>query len=262
MLQKLKWKAEKIFSHNPYLYFYTKKILKYFPLALPHDRDFHAFKYIWNNGNSIFLDVGANDGISARSFRRLNKSFKILSIEPNPFQVESLESFKKSDSNFDYHLIGAGEQSLELDLYTPIYKGRIPIHSAASSDAFALKKNVELVYPERIHKHMIYEKTRIQVKPLDDLNLKPALIKIDTEGFDYFVLRGLKKTIMEHRPSIMVEAHGPSQERIISFFNEINYEALHFIQDRETFTSAIPKTAKNIFGVCRDYLKRNPIPRG
>ena len=38
----------------------------------------------------LFLDIGANDGISARSFRLFNKTTPIFSIEPNPCHEAAL----------------------------------------------------------------------------------------------------------------------------------------------------------------------------
>ena len=36
-------------------------------------------------------------------------------------------------------------------------------------------------------------------------NLNPDFIKIDTEGFEYYILLGGEKTIKEHKPTIIVE---------------------------------------------------------
>jgi hypothetical protein len=38
-------------------------------------------------------------------------------------------------------------------------------------------------------------------------NLKPSLIKIDVEGFEFSVLNGAKKILKEVRPRILVELH-------------------------------------------------------
>lgn len=40
-----------------------------------------------------------------------------------------------------------------------------------------------------------------------DFNLKPDLIKIDVEGFEYFVLEGAKTTIRENNPIIILSYH-------------------------------------------------------
>lgn len=42
---------------------------------------------------------------------------------------------------------------------------------------------------------------------VDDLGLKPGLIKIDVEGAEPFVLRGMQETLRVHRPVVMLELH-------------------------------------------------------
>ena len=45
----------------------------------------------------------------------------------------------------------------------------------------------------------------IVVKRLDWFNLEPDFIKIDTEGFEYFIIQGGEHTIRTHRPVMIVE---------------------------------------------------------
>lgn len=40
---------------------------------------------------------------------------------------------------------------------------------------------------------------------IEELGVAPTLIKIDTEGFESYVLRGLKKTLQTHRPAVVFE---------------------------------------------------------
>jgi FkbM family methyltransferase len=42
-------------------------------------------------------------------------------------------------------------------------------------------------------------------KTLDSFNMNPDLIKIDVEGFEYFVLLGAEETIRQNKPTIVVE---------------------------------------------------------
>jgi FkbM family methyltransferase len=45
----------------------------------------------------------------------------------------------------------------------------------------------------------------VECKLLDSFRIKPDFIKIDTEGFEYYILLGGEKTIKEHKPTIIVE---------------------------------------------------------
>ncbi len=51
-----------------------------------------------------------------------------------------------------------------------------------------------------------YEKIKINLKKLDDLNLQNiSLIKIDVEGFELEALEGGKQTIIQNKPVILIE---------------------------------------------------------
>lgn len=45
-----------------------------------------------------------------------------------------------------------------------------------------------------------------------ELGIKPTLLKIDTEGFESYVLRGLKKTLEQHRPAVVFELGDESRK--------------------------------------------------
>lgn len=45
----------------------------------------------------------------------------------------------------------------------------------------------------------------VEIKTLDYFDLAPDFLKIDTEGYELFVLRGGEKTLRKHRPVVIVE---------------------------------------------------------
>jgi hypothetical protein len=49
---------------------------------------------------------------------------------------------------------------------------------------------------------------RVPVRTLDSFNLKPSLVKIDTEGDEFPVLQGGVETL-KRRPRVLVETHSP-----------------------------------------------------
>ena len=79
---KLKKKLEYFIRSNLYLFilfrFLAGKFLTYFA----HENDFKIFSS-FDKKENLFLDIGANDGISANTFRLYNKKSKIISIEIN-----------------------------------------------------------------------------------------------------------------------------------------------------------------------------------
>src|SRR5690349_3822915 len=109
LLGRLKWSVERLFMHNFFLYFVTKKAFHVFPFLLPHEKDYFGLKLLLPEGDGLFLDIGANDGVSALSFRRINSTYAIFSVEPNPIQEPSLQRVKRRLKRFEFRLCAAGE---------------------------------------------------------------------------------------------------------------------------------------------------------
>ena len=63
----------------------------------------------------------------------------------------------------------------------------------------------------KINKKFKLIKEKIKIQKLDSFNLKPDLIKIDTEGSELDVIKSSLKTIKKYKPLIIVE------------FNHINF---------------------------------------
>ena len=49
------------------------------------------------------------------------------------------------------------------------------------------------------------------------LGIKPTLLKIDTEGFESYVLRGLKETLARHRPAVVFELGDETRKDFTSY---------------------------------------------
>lgn len=49
------------------------------------------------------------------------------------------------------------------------------------------------------------------------LNIQPTLLKIDTEGFESYVLRGLKETLNAHRPAVVFELGDETRKDFTSY---------------------------------------------
>lgn len=120
--------------------------------------------------HTLALDIGAHRGIWSRE---MVKDFdEVTAIEPT-------------------------------DLYKQIDQSYINVINAACGAKVgkcrmqAGKKNTGQTF--------VTEGDEVDVITVDSLNVIPNFIKIDVEGMEYDVLKGGRKTILKHKPLIMIE---------------------------------------------------------
>lgn len=167
--------------------------------------DFNALKLICDERSQLFLDVGANAGMSALSIFTLKPNAKVISFEPNPINYPYLDKLVDKFSDFQYMPVGLGDKSTSIDFYYPIYNGKKM--TTLGSCNYAQAKgwlNTNTVYWFDANKLEV-EKITVEIKTLDSFQLKPEFIKIDVEGFEYEVLLGSQKTLENHRPILLIE---------------------------------------------------------
>jgi FkbM family methyltransferase len=90
------------------------------------------------------------------------------------------------------------------------------------------EKNIQITHPceNNDADGRLHEGGTVKCIPLDHFNLNPNLIKIDAQGYDYFVIEGAKETIKEHKPIIIFEFEPFFSKNIEDYkilFNELNY---------------------------------------
>ena len=223
---------EEIFRSTAYGYGLSRYLAgKYFYKYLG-ESDFEFFKFVNKKQTELFLDVGANDGISALTFRLYNQDYKILSIEPDSKHNRALNNIKRKDKNFEFQNIGLGNKNETKKLYIPecngVYIGQLA--SLIKDEAF---NNVPKIISQKniSSKVKIIEKN-IEVKTIDSMNLQPEIIKIDVEGFESQVLEGGIETIKKKKPFLMIEINDVSVKKVCSILLELGY--LVFTYDKST----------------------------
>jgi len=192
----------------------------------PHDPDFAAFG-LWPGRTGLFLDVGANAGMSALAFRLFNRRSPILSVEPNPLHEPDLRLVRRLIRGFDYVLCGASDEHGELTLHTPVVAG-VPITGEAALARDEVEGRVPEILrtlglaPGRAAVRIV--ETTVTVRPLDDLGLAPAFVKLDVQGWELRALAGMERTLERHRPVLMVE-NGPATPAIRELLGGLGYAA-------------------------------------
>jgi len=191
--------------------------------------------------DEIFVDVGANDGISALTFRLFNKENKILSFEPDTYHNKSLDRVKRKIKNFNYLNFGIGKSKEELTLYVPKC-GKIYIGQLASIFKDEAKNNVaKIISKKNILDEVELIEKKIKIITLDEMNLHPAAIKIDIEGYEHEAILGGINTIKKYEPILMIEVNEKSFEKIKNLLNELNYNIFVFNKNSKKIKTFDPK---------------------
>jgi FkbM family methyltransferase len=201
---------------------------RHYVLRRPHDPEFEVFRR-FSSLQGTFLDVGANEGKAALSFRLMNATAPILCIEPNPFHEKDLRALRRPLRAFDYRIAGAGARPGRMTLHVPIFRG-VPLTGLASLvpvDEMDLSWWLERHGLQDQAGAISFSAVEVEVLPLDTLGLAPSFLKIDVEGFELEVLEGLRSTIDAHHPIVFIE-RSERFEEIGELLSSFGYAALAF----------------------------------
>ena len=199
MLLKLKYAIAESVKRNPWTWHVVWNALPRIPLLLPHDKSYYGFAHLTGSVDGLFLDVGANNGITAAGFRKLNRRYRILALEASRIHAPALERLKQKMEGFDYRITGVGKAGGSFRLFTPIFRG-IPIHTHASASRGYMDVALRRDFPARVVDRVTVDEQTVEIIPIDSLDLSPSLVKIDIEGGDFDAVLGMQKTIARCRP--------------------------------------------------------------
>lgn len=193
-----------------------------------HEEDFEALPLLPKTSNELFLDIGANRGAAIQSILMRRPDAKIVGFEPNWYLLAKAKNPYAHDSRVVIHNVGLGNAQGSYQLYIPFYNDYMFDGLASMKE-----KNARDWLPTRIYgfrkEKLKIRKVLVEVKKLDDFNLKPYFIKIDVQGFEYEVLQGARMTIQESKPILLIETPGQAE---ISFLSSFGYEPFIYRRPR------------------------------
>ncbi len=251
---------------HPYTWRLAWLCVRHFSFLLPHDKSYYALRhFIALRPNGLFLDVGANDGISALSFRYFDKNYRILSLEPNRLLERSLKKLKARDANFDYIMAGAGSQQSVMQFHVPVYKG-VVLHTSTSSSLEHTRSALTASFGKSVATAASINLIEGSIIRIDDLDIEPTIIKIDAEGFNYDVLLGAAATISRSRPFLIIEIESEEAGKIKEYFDRIQYRLIGYdvMLDKFCVGAGTPYSDlyRNFFAVPDQMLSSLPWASG
>ena len=174
---------------NDLKFYYRKIINKYSKYPIIYSNGFNLQKILKHFKINVVIDVGAYTGTYALSLRRFGYLGKIISFEPISNSHEKLLDVSRNDSNWIVHKkIALGEKKSLKYMYIS--------KKADSSSFFKISKEHIKLEPDS----KVIKKEKVFTDRLDNIinvyknyNLSNSLLKIDTQGYEYEILKGSKK---------------------------------------------------------------------
>lgn len=204
--------------------------LKDTPLRIsgqPHEPDFFLLHHLDDHPSAV-IDVGANRGQSIRSLQLVLAKPIIHAFEPNEMLSNDL-GLRHSKENVTVHACGLSSEDCLATIFLPRYGHTIYDTRASLSEenaaAFLGPKSFLFFDPERSS----VVRSTVVLKRLDDLELKPSIIKIDVEGADDKVILGGLETLRRHQPACLIERPRPQS---VTLLKELGYAAFGYAHDR------------------------------
>lgn len=152
------------------------------------------------NKDAVVLDIGANTGNHSLFLSR--HAAKVHAFEPFPPVIrrfrENLE-LSPGVKNIELHEVGLGDKDAELPFFAPPSEN--PGIGTFRTDAAKLDGRQTFESKLRIVRGDDWLKDRLK-GPV-------ALVKVDVEGFEESVLKGMQQTLKAHRPLMMIEVTPP-----------------------------------------------------
>lgn len=181
---------------------------------LDHDQSFFGAisKFILPGFNVV--EVGAMIGDHTVELSRLvGPDGYIHAFEPNPSSFWCLAHNTRFCTNVQVHNIGLGRHQNH-------FKYLLNNTNPGASYLGDVETNPDAS-----------EQLTVYVMPLDSFNFKPDVIIGDIEGFELFMLQGAEKTIVKHRPVIVLEINrgalnraGTSAEKVFEWLDVHGYQ--------------------------------------
>lgn len=214
--------------------FYEKKLIKFYK------------KIFFQNRLNYVIDVGVNRGQSINLFQKINKNVEINGFEPNPSLFDKLILKYSNNPKITIYNLGCSENNGKKLFYENILDESSGFEEINYKSEWVKKKSKILGIKS---KNLIDKKYYVNVIALSEF-LKPKqtidLIKIDVEGHEYMVLKGLFKKYIDVK-FIQFEVHNDNMYK-----NSIDYiKIVDLLNDNRFFEL---KTIKHSFGNINDVI--------
>jgi FkbM family methyltransferase len=170
------------------------------------------------------IDVGANRGQSISMIKSIWKDSDIYAFEPSPATFSDLTKRFNATAGVNLFNLALGSE-----------RGKMLLHENSSSDMSSFREIGETGWGS------ISKSTEVDVRTLDDFLADKGvehvnLLKIDTQGFDFEVLKGSQKSLQSNKIDVIkfellmsdLYDETPHWMEPIRFLEDMNYSVVAF----------------------------------
>ena len=163
----------------------------------------------------VFIDIGANVGVFGIYAAATKSGVRVFSFEPQKATFATLLENIALNHQIDCHQATSIALSNHSNLHYLNYSGQVSGKSGSQ---------IETTSPPKKLSELVMTQSFDQLLDSGKLPL-PNLIKIDVDGLEYDILKGMKKTLTTSnpKPSLQVEINPGEEARIDMLMEEFGY---------------------------------------
>ena len=240
---------EKIIRSHPLLYFVARSLIRFTNIF---EKDFEGVKLLNFNNKINIIDVGASDGIASKFFSKNLNTRRIICFEPDNYYINILR--KLNIENLIIKPFAIGNSNTFKTIFFPRYKfffKNLDLISYTHYDKKFLKQQIS--YDFKFKKNISIIKKKIFVRKIKNDIKKIGLIKIDTNGFELPIIKGLIQIIDRDRSAIIVESNHDIK-KIDLLLKKFSYKSYYFLPDQKKLKPVKKKYPLNTFFLQKKHL--------
>lgn len=193
------------------------------------------YHFIYDKRRSLAIDVGGCAGTYSKMYSCLFDTVKLF--EPNENWIDTLN--RRVPENVE--VINTGLWNIETTLqFQPVNKtnGEPRGLSTFKQSAIDDLKNRDTDYA-------LGQPVHLNVRTLDSYNLSDvSFVKIDTEGSEVEIVKGMLDTIQKCRPTLQIEIFPGNYKKILDLLQDISYTDIHAFNNYDMFDNVFLPTEK------------------
>jgi FkbM family methyltransferase len=209
----------------------------------------HSFVFNGTNKNNIweeqslhiFYNIVKNDNRPIKNIIDVGANVGLYSLYAKFLQNTNFYSFEPFKKTFDVL-----NKNIELNNITNVKTFNIGLSDKKETKELKISfdNNGLNTLGDNPLRFNTDDVTLIEVDTIDNLfydkNIEVNYIKIDTEGFEYYILTGAKKTIEKYKPIIQLEWNktnmnqsNVSEDMLNKLLEEIEYKEIGFVEEEK-----------------------------